>query len=47
MNRYTWRTFSLEAVMIAAALVVGFPVYVLLNLAFRAPSDLASPVASG
>jgi raffinose/stachyose/melibiose transport system permease protein len=44
MNRYTWRTLSLEVAMVAAALVVGFPVYVLLNLAFRAPSDLASPV---
>jgi len=44
MNRYTWRTLGLEVVMVAAALVVGFPVYVLLNLAFRAPSDVASPI---
>jgi raffinose/stachyose/melibiose transport system permease protein len=44
MNRYTWRTLSLEVAMVAAALVVGFPVYVLVNLAFRAPSDLASPI---
>jgi raffinose/stachyose/melibiose transport system permease protein len=44
MNRYTWRTFGLEVAMMAAALVVGFPVYVLLNLALRAPSDLASPI---
>jgi raffinose/stachyose/melibiose transport system permease protein len=45
MNRYTWRSARPRVVMVAAALVVGFPVYVLLNLAFRAPSDVASPVA--
>jgi len=45
VNRYTWRTFGLEAVMIAVAVVVGFPVYVLLNLALRAPSDTSSPIA--
>jgi raffinose/stachyose/melibiose transport system permease protein len=44
MKRYTWRTFGLEAVMVAAALVVAFPVYVLINLAFRAPSDTSSPI---
>ena len=45
MNRYRWRTFGLELVMIAVALVVGFPLYVLVNLAVRAPSDTASPLA--
>ena len=44
MNRYRWRTFVLELVMIAAAVVVGFPVYVLVNLAVRAPSDPSSPI---
>jgi raffinose/stachyose/melibiose transport system permease protein len=44
MNRYTWRTLGLEVVMVAAALVVAFPVYVLLNLAVRAPSDPSSPI---
>ena len=44
MNRYRWRTFGLELVMIAAAVVVGFPVYVLFNLAVRAPSDTSSPI---
>jgi raffinose/stachyose/melibiose transport system permease protein len=44
MNRYRWRTFGLELVMVAAALVVGFPVYVLVNLAVRAPSDSSSPL---
>ena len=44
MNRYRWRTFGLELVMVAAAVVVGFPVYVLINLAVRAPSDTSSPI---
>lgn len=45
MNRYRLRTFGLELVMLAVALVVGFPVYVLVNLAVRAPSDTSSPIA--
>ncbi|MFF2641517.1 carbohydrate ABC transporter permease [Streptomyces niveus] len=44
MNRYRVRTFGLELVMIAVALVVGFPLYVLVNLAVRAPSDDSSPL---
>ena len=44
MSRYRWRTFGLELVMLAVALVVGFPVYVLINLAVRAPSDTSSPI---
>ncbi|MGX7671460.1 carbohydrate ABC transporter permease [Plantactinospora sp. DSM 117369] len=44
MNRYRWRTFVLEMVMIAAALVVAFPVYVLVNLAIRPTSDTSSPI---
>jgi raffinose/stachyose/melibiose transport system permease protein len=44
VNRYRWRTFGLELVMIAVALVVGFPVYVLVNLAIRRPSDTSSPI---
>jgi raffinose/stachyose/melibiose transport system permease protein len=44
MNRYRGRTFGLELGMIAVALVVGFPVYVLVNLAVRAPSDTSSPI---
>ena len=44
MNRYRWRTLGLELVMGAAALVIGFPVYVLVNLAVRAPSDTSSPI---
>ena len=44
MNRYRWRTFGLELVMVAAAAVIGLPVYVLVNLAVRAPSDTSSPI---
>jgi raffinose/stachyose/melibiose transport system permease protein len=44
VNRYRWRTFGLELVMVAVAVVVGFPVYVLVNLAVRAPSDTSSPI---
>ena len=44
MNRYRLRTFGLELAMVAIALVVGFPVYVLINLAIRAPSDTSSPI---
>jgi raffinose/stachyose/melibiose transport system permease protein len=44
MNRYTKRTAVLEAVMIAVGMVFAFPVYVLVNLAVRAPSDTSSPV---
>jgi raffinose/stachyose/melibiose transport system permease protein len=44
MNRYRRRTFALELVMVAAALVVAFPVYVLVNLAIRPVSDTSSPL---
>jgi raffinose/stachyose/melibiose transport system permease protein len=44
MTRYRARTFALELVMIAVAIAVGFPVYVLVNLAVRAPSDSSSPL---
>jgi raffinose/stachyose/melibiose transport system permease protein len=44
VNRYRWRTFGLELVMVAVALVVAFPVYVLVNLAIRPPSDSSSPI---
>jgi raffinose/stachyose/melibiose transport system permease protein len=45
VNRYRRRTFALELVMTAIAAAVGFPVYVLVNLALRAPSDTSSPIA--
>ncbi|TCO42548.1 raffinose/stachyose/melibiose transport system permease protein [Kribbella antiqua] len=44
MNRYRRRTFGLELVMIGAAFVVGFPLYVLVNLAVRPTSDTSSPL---
>ena len=44
MTRYRRRTLGLELVMVAVALVVAFPVYVLINLAVRAPSDTSSPI---
>jgi raffinose/stachyose/melibiose transport system permease protein len=45
MTRYRFRTLGLELVMVAAGLVVAFPLYVLVNLAVRAPSDTSSPIA--
>ncbi|MEV6304851.1 carbohydrate ABC transporter permease [Actinoplanes sp. NPDC051861] len=45
MTRYTSRTLALEMLMIAVAVVFAFPVYVLVNLAVRAPSDTSSPIA--
>jgi raffinose/stachyose/melibiose transport system permease protein len=44
MNRYTRRTLVLEIVMIAVAAAFAFPVYVLVNLAVRAPADTSSPI---
>lgn len=44
MNRYSLRTFALEFVMIAVAIAFAFPVYVLVNLAVRDPSDTSSPI---
>ncbi|WP_105974274.1 carbohydrate ABC transporter permease [Streptomyces geranii] len=45
MNRYRPRTLALELAMIAAALFMAFPVYVLVNLAVRPPSDTSSPLS--
>jgi raffinose/stachyose/melibiose transport system permease protein len=45
VNRYTKRTLLLEMGMIAVAVVFAFPVYVLINLALRAPSDTSSPIS--
>ena len=44
MTRYRWRTFALEMTMVAVAMLIGFPVYVLVNLSLRAPSDTSSPI---
>jgi raffinose/stachyose/melibiose transport system permease protein len=45
VNRYRWRMIGLESAMIAVAMVVGFPVYVLVNLAVRPVSDTSSPIS--
>ncbi|SCL28913.1 raffinose/stachyose/melibiose transport system permease protein [Micromonospora pallida] len=45
MNRYTWRSASLESVMFMVALLFLFPIYILINLAIRPADDLSSPVA--
>ncbi len=39
MNRYTWRTGVREGAMILVALVFLFPIYILVNMAIRLPSD--------
>jgi raffinose/stachyose/melibiose transport system permease protein len=44
MQRYTWRTGVLEAVMILVGLLFAFPLYVLINISLRAANDPASPV---
>jgi len=44
VNRYTWRTGILEAVMILVALIFVFPVVILVNIALRSPSDQTSPL---
>jgi len=44
MNRYTRRTLGLELAMVAIALVIAFPVYVLVNLSVRPRSDTSSPI---
>lgn len=40
MNRYTWKTFSLELLLIASAAVFLFPVYILINLSVRKITEL-------
>lgn len=45
MFRYTWRTGVLEAVMIIVGLLFLFPVYVLVELAFKATNDQSQALA--
>lgn len=42
MNRYTWKTFTLEVLLIGFAAMFLFPVYILINLAIRKTTDLDS-----
>jgi raffinose/stachyose/melibiose transport system permease protein len=46
MNRYTWRTGLLEAVMIIVALLFVFPLWLLVSVGFRSSTDVtANPLA--
>lgn len=45
MFRYTWKTGILEAVMILVGIVFLFPIYVLVNLALKAPGDQSATLA--
>ena len=40
MNRYTWKTFTLEVGLITFADIFLFPVYILINLAIRKVTNL-------
>lgn len=40
MTRYTWKTFTLELLLIATAAIFLFPVYILVNLAVRNVTEL-------
>lgn len=42
MNRYTWRTGTIEVLLIGAALLTLVPIVGLVNVAFKAPSNLST-----
>ena len=44
MNRYTWRTGVLEAVMIIVGLIYLIPIYMLVNLSLKPEGDLYNPL---
>jgi raffinose/stachyose/melibiose transport system permease protein len=44
MNRYTWRTGIREGVMVVVALIILFPIYIMVNLSVRPVTDLTSPL---
>ncbi|GAB3611688.1 carbohydrate ABC transporter permease [Humibacter ginsengisoli] len=47
MKRYTWRTFIVEIVMVAAALIFVFPLWMLISVGFRsAPEVVANPLGA-
>lgn len=41
MNRYTWRTFVLEIVMILVTAVFAFPLWMLISVGFRTAPEVA------
>lgn len=45
MKRYTVGTVGIEALLLVTGLIVAFPIYVMLNLAFRSTADPASTLA--
>lgn len=44
MNRYTWRTGVLEAVMVVVGLAMAFPIYILVNVSLRRANDQSTPL---
>ncbi len=45
MNRYRPATFGIEVLMIAVTALFAFPLYVMVNISLRHPTDLSSPAA--
>jgi len=45
MNRYRWRTASLEIGMVGAAALFAFPFFILVNLSLRPQYQLTSPLS--
>lgn len=45
MNRYTWRTGILEALMVIVGLLFAFPLYIMINISLRQTNDHTSPLA--
>ena len=44
MNRYTWRTFILEALLIIAAVIFVSPFYVMVNVAIKSTNNTPDPL---
>jgi raffinose/stachyose/melibiose transport system permease protein len=44
MNRYTWRTGILQAVMLLVAAIFLFPLYIMFNTALKERGDRSSPL---
>lgn len=44
MTRYTWKLAFVETAMILVALLFAFPIFVLINLSFKAENDQSSPL---
>ena len=44
MNRYTWRTGVLEALMILVGALFAFPLFIMVNISLRGTGDQTSPL---